>query len=306
MHPDQMAALVAVADTGSFDRAASCLGVSTSAVSQRIRALESGLGRVLLRRGAPSTVTETGATVLRYARQQQLLAGEMTTELGLEAEAGDPGGQGEGPVELPVAVNEDSLATWFPAVFTEAARWSDVRLRLVAAHEGRTAELLRDGGVMAAVSAGSGPVAGCRSEPLGEVSYLPVAVPALLEGVGLEGDGDRGAPGGERERARLSRLPVLRFDAVDDLEDLVLEASGLPLGLPGPNVPGAEAYTQALLAGMGWGLLTRSQAARNPGLVAVPGLVPVVRELTWYRWRLRSVLLDRLTDAVHRAFGTSA
>ena len=82
MNPDQLSALLAVSDTGAFDRAAGRLGVSTSAVSQRIRALESALGRVLVRRGSPSTVTAEGAIVLRYARQQELLAGEMSRELG--------------------------------------------------------------------------------------------------------------------------------------------------------------------------------------------------------------------------------
>ncbi len=129
MHPDQMAALLAVADTGSFERAASTLAVSTSAVSQRIRALESSLGRVLIQRGSPSRVTAQGATVLRYARQQQLLAGEMSAELGL----GSAGARGDGPgpgaqeaVEIAVAVNLDSLATWFPSLFPEIAHWPDI------------------------------------------------------------------------------------------------------------------------------------------------------------------------------------
>ena len=53
----------AVADTGAFEAAARRLAVSTSAVSQRIRALESALGRVLVRRGSPSTPTPDGEVV---------------------------------------------------------------------------------------------------------------------------------------------------------------------------------------------------------------------------------------------------
>ncbi|WP_223911229.1 ArgP/LysG family DNA-binding transcriptional regulator [Actinomyces capricornis] len=310
MHPDQMAALLAVADTGSFERAASTLAVSTSAVSQRIRALESSLGRVLIQRGSPSRVTAQGATVLRYARQQQLLAGEMSAELGL----GSAGARGDGPgpgaqeaVEIAVAVNLDSLATWFPSLFPEIAHWPDMRLRLVADNEGRTAELLREGSVMAAVSAARDPVAGCSSQALGRLRYLPVASPALLSSAGL-----RVAGAGPHERIRdgvrdgvrdkVARLPVLRFDDTDDLQDLVLTAAGLPSGLPGPHVPGNEAYARALEAGMGWGLLPRSLLERHPGLLPVPGLAPLDRELTWYRWRLRSALLERLTQAVRRAF----
>lgn len=312
MHPDQMAALLAVADTGSFERAASTLAVSTSAVSQRIRALESSLGRVLIQRGSPSRVTAQGATVLRYARQQQLLAGEMSAELGLGAAAGaasGPGSRGDGPcpvpgpVEIAVAVNLDSLATWFPTLFPEIARWLDMRLRLVADNEGRTAELLREGSVMAAVSAARGAVAGCSSQTLGRLRYLPVASPALLSSAGLSAAG-AGPHEGIRDGAleRVARLPVLRFDDADDLQDLVLTSAGLPAGLPGPHVPGNEAYARALEAGMGWGLLPRALLERHPGLLPVPGLGPLDRELTWYRWRLRSALLERLTQAVHRAF----
>ena len=88
MHPDQLGALEAIVDAGTFEAAARRLGVSTSAVSQRIRALESALGRVLVRRGSPSAPTPDGEVVLRYARQQALLAAEMAAELDLDAPAG--------------------------------------------------------------------------------------------------------------------------------------------------------------------------------------------------------------------------
>ncbi|HJF13094.1 LysR family transcriptional regulator, partial [Corynebacterium falsenii] len=42
--------LLAIVDLGSFDAAASALGISPSAVSQRIKTLESEAGRVLIRR----------------------------------------------------------------------------------------------------------------------------------------------------------------------------------------------------------------------------------------------------------------
>ena len=201
MHPDQLGALEAVADFGTFEAAARRLGVSTSAVSQRIRALESALGRVLVRRGSPCAPTPDGEVVLRYARQQALLAAEMAAELDLDAPAGSRPAQATGagePVELAVAVNADSLATWFTAVLREAAGWS-CRLRLVVADEGRTAELLRSGRVMCAVSSSGTRVAGCRAERLGVISYVPVVAPGLLA------DG-----------ATAASLPVVRFDADDD------------------------------------------------------------------------------------------
>ena len=286
MHPDQLAALEAITDTGPFEAAARRLGVSTSAVSQRIRALESALGRVVVQRGSPSTPTPDGEVVLRYARQQALLAAEMAAELALDdpaeahavAEARSPTA-----IELAVAINADSLATWFPAVLREAAKWN-CRLRLIVADEHNTAELLRSGQVMCAVSSSGTRVAGCRVERLGAISYSPVMAPSLL----IDG-------------ATASSLPVVRFDADDDLQDLALRAAGLPATAPHAIVPTAAGFAAAIEAGLGWGMLPAGQLADHPGLVAVPGLTGLDRTLFWHRWSIASASLDRLTTAVRQA-----
>lgn len=334
MNPDQLAALAAIADTGHFERAASTLGISTSAVSQRIRALEASVGRVLVRRASPSTMTDDGATVLRYARQQQLLAAELAGELGLEPDA--PAGtsrtaaeghddSGGAPVELTLAVNADSLGTWFTQVLDEAASWTDVRLRILTDDETRTIAMLREGAVMAAVSTHPDRVPGCRAEALGTMRYEPVAAPALLRRLGCQvPDVGAGSPGATRSpsqpespvlpgspqsgstsrevHATLAAMPVLRFDAADDLQDLALADAGLDTASPGPMVPGLAAYTAALEAGLGWGMLPAAQRAAHPRLVPVPGLGPVDRPLVWHRWTLGSPRLERLTQAVHAAF----
>ena len=289
MHPDQLGALEAVADFGTFEAAARRLGVSTSAVSQRIRALESALGRVLVRRGSPCAPTPDGEVVLRYARQQALLAAEMAAELDLDAPAGAQPAEAAGPlragepVELAVAVNADSLATWFTAVLREAAGWS-CRLRLVVADEGRTAELLRSGRVMCAVSSSGTRVAGCRAERLGTIAYVPVVAPGLLT------DG-----------ATAASLPVVRFDADDDMQDLALRAAGLPATAPRAVIPTAAGFATAIEAGLGWGMLPTGQAADHPGLVPVPGVAALDRTLFWHRWSIASSSLDLLTTAVRRA-----
>ncbi|MEI2715019.1 MAG: LysR family transcriptional regulator [Nocardioides sp.] len=53
LNPGQLAALVAIADEGSFEAAARRLQLTPSAVSQRIRALETAAGRVLVSRTQP-------------------------------------------------------------------------------------------------------------------------------------------------------------------------------------------------------------------------------------------------------------
>src|SRR5438309_8331653 len=65
----QLEALLAVVAEGTFDAAAHALHVTPSAISQRIRALETRVGRVLLRRSKPVTATPAGASLLQAARQ---------------------------------------------------------------------------------------------------------------------------------------------------------------------------------------------------------------------------------------------
>src|SRR3954468_13332322 len=100
----QLRALVAAVREGTLEAAARALHVTPSAISQRLRALEIATGRVLLVRSKPVQVTESGAAVLRLARQIDLLAADTARELG--------GGTTDRPPALPIAVNADSMSTW--------------------------------------------------------------------------------------------------------------------------------------------------------------------------------------------------
>src|SRR3954463_10691540 len=114
-------ALVAIVDHGTFDAAARALHVTPSAVSQRVRALEREVGQVVVRRGTPCVPTEAGAALVRLGRPTRRLDGEGRAALQEHV----------GRVELTVAVNADSLATWFRDVLAEVGSSADVTLKLV-------------------------------------------------------------------------------------------------------------------------------------------------------------------------------
>ncbi len=281
--------LAAVVDLGTFEAAADELHITPSAVSQRIRALESSCGRVVVRRSTPVAATPDGAVLLRLARQVELLAAEADAELrGLAPGPGDTDGSGPATsrTPLPVAVNADSLATWFAPVLSEAARWDDVDLRLDVEDQDHSLDLLRAGAVLGAVTSEARPVAGCVARRLGVMRYVPAAAPWLVE----------------RHGGDYATMPVLRFNAKDELQTTYLAARGAPA----PSyrqVPASQAFLEAVLAGLGWGLLPDHQLARplrEGRLVALPG-EPVDVPLFWHRWRLASTRLDRLTGAVLRA-----
>ncbi len=279
----QLAALVAVVDRGTFEAAARELHVTASAVSQRIRALESAVGQVLVRRASPCTATPAGATLVRLGRAQALLQAEARTAL--EPDEGRR-------TELGLAVNADSLATWFRDVLAEAATWDDTVLRLEVEDQAHSHELLRRGEALAAVTSDPEPVQGCSVEPLGTMRYLAAAAPALLE------------RSGSRE-PDWSRMPVVVFNAKDTLQhDLLAQELGERVAPPTHRVPTSADFLEALALGLGWGMVPETQLLpleRAGRLVRLRPDRPVDVPLHWQRWRVDSLLLGRVTEAVRRA-----
>ncbi|MFI5502366.1 ArgP/LysG family DNA-binding transcriptional regulator [Nocardia asteroides] len=197
---DQLRALDAVLTAGTFDGAARRLNVTPSAISQRIKALEEAAGRILVQRSKPVRATESGLAVLRLARQVELLAGDTARELG---DADRPAGR---PARIPIAVNADSLETW---VLPALARVSgSICFELHREDEEHTTRLLRDGTVMAAITATATPVQGCKVEPLGAMRYQPLARPDFAE---------HWFPDGARPGS-YARVPMIQFDRKDDLQ----------------------------------------------------------------------------------------
>lgn len=278
----QLRALVAAVETGTLDAAAGVLHVTPSAVSQRIRALEAATGQVLLVRSRPVVPTEAGAAVLRLARQVELLLADTTAALA--------GSAGSGPPVLPLAVNADSLATWFlPAVAPLAA---DVQVQVQVADQTLTSSLLRGGAVMAAVTADPDPVPGCSVTRLGTMTYRPMATRAFLD----RWFGDGVTP------TTLRRAPVVVFDRTDDLQAAYLRRRTHDRPAPPVHlVPASADFLLAVRLGMGWGMVPDLQTGPDDGLVELDPEGAVHVELWWQQWKLRSPSLDLVTGAVRSA-----
>lgn len=279
--PAQLAALVAVADLGTFEAAARALHVTPSAVSQRVRALESAAGQVLVRRGSPCRPTAAGETLLRLARQTRLLYDEAAASL-----------EGEGAVVVPVAVNADSLATWFREVLDEAGSWEATALRLRVEDQAYSADLLRSGETLAAVTSDPAPVQGCSVEALGVLRYVPAAAPAFA---------DRWRTGRGPDWAA---MPLVVFNAKDDLQHGLLRRRGVEPPPVVHEVPTSTDFHEAVRRGLGWAAVPEPQLLPDVAagrLVRLHARDHVDVPLFWQRWRLDSPALDRLTDAVRRA-----
>ncbi len=279
--PGQLETLMTIGEEGSFDAAARRLHVTPSAVSQRVRALERLTGQVLVRRTSPAALTEAAEPLVRCARQLRLVDDEAAAAVG-EGEA----------VALAVAVNADSLSTWFRPVLKAVAERTGTALHLHVDDESFSHDLLRRGEVLAAVTSEPKPVQGCTVSALGSLGYTPAAAPTLVE---------------RHRRGRgvdWSRMPMVVFNQKDRLQDGVLAAHGRGRPPVVHRVPSAEDFLEAVRCGLGWGMIPRPQLETTVAggeLVRLPGAASVVVPLYWQRWRLSTTRIEELSADVRRA-----
>lgn len=286
-----LSALAAVMREGSFERAARALNVTPSAVSQRIRLLEERIGCALVVRGQPCRATETGRRLCQHVDRVRLLEQEL--EAAVPALAPD----GVARVPLPIAVNADSLATWFaPAVAAFAAE-APVLLEISVDDQDHTAEWLRSGAVLAAVTGTAHPGAGCNSRPLGAMRYLAAASPAFMARYFADSVG----------AGSLARAPSLMFNAKDALQSQwARRLCHRHVELPRHLLPSPQAFVTATLAGMGWGLHPQALIAphlKSGTLVELVPKAPLDVPLYWQQARAASAQIDGLTRVVVAAAG---
>lgn len=283
-------AVAAVIREGSFDRAAAVLGVTPSAVSQRVRALEERLGAVLVIRAQPCRPSPIGSHLCAHLEQVRLMEGELAQAL--PSLTGRFAGE---RLTLRIAVNADSLNTWFAPAAARFAAESGVMLDLVLDDEAHTAERLRDGDVLAAVTSDPVPVQGCQRLALGGLVYRAAASPAFMARHFATGV----------DAATLAGAPLLRFDRRDALQArFIREALGVELDAPTHWIPSSQAFLDMTLAGLGWAMnpedamLSHLQAGRLVELV--PGQRLAVM-LYWQVTRIGARLVSSLTEAVQEA-----
>lgn len=287
-----LSALATVVREGSFERAARALHVTPSAVSQRIRLLEERVGCALVVRGQPCTATDTGRRMCQHMDRVLLLEQELHGTLPALATDTDV------RVSLPVAVNADSLATWFAPAVAHYAAQTPVLMDIAVDDQDHTFEWLRNGRVLAAVTGTARAATGCSSQPLGAMRYAAVCSPAFKARYFATGVG----------AGTLARAPALVFNVKDELQSRwVHRLCHRHVELPRHYLPSAHAFVEATLAGMGWGLnpLVMVHAHLASGaLVALLPDTPLDVPLHWQQARAASKLLEGLTR--HMVLAASA
>ena len=286
-----LAAIAAVVREGSFERAARALNVTTSAVSQRVKHLEERLGSILIIRGQPCRATDMGRLLCSHVEQVGLLEQELRGALPklVQTDGRDD------RVTLRVAVNADSLGTWFIGAMAEFVDGERALVDIALDNEEHTVDWLRSGEVLAAVTAHAQPVQGFNSVSLGRLTYLAVASPKFVR---------RYFPDGVTAAA-LNSAPSLKFNNKDRMQaQWTRRVCRREVETPAHWFPATQAFRDACLAGIGWGMnpesLVREHLESGTLVELVPGRTLTV-PLYWQHTRLQVPMLNRLTEAVVRA-----
>jgi LysR family transcriptional regulator (chromosome initiation inhibitor) len=288
--PDLLECLAAIIEEGGFERAAQRLSITQSAVSQRLRSLETQAGTILIVRGRPLKPTPAGRLLLKHTMQMRLLHTDLEHDL-RKLSPGTTSSAREAD-RVSIAVNADSIATWaLPAL--DALVQQGLPLEIITDDQDFTQDWLREGQVLGCVTTLKLALRGCKVVPLGAMNYVAVASQAAIE---------RFCPDGLSAHS-FRQLPFIAFNRKDDLQaEFINRCFHLKqVRLNQCFVPSSEGQVRALLAG--WGasvvpeLLVRPLLASGQLInLASSQVLPV--NLYWHCWNLDSAVLNTLTTAI--------
>lgn len=276
-------ALVAVAEKGGFDRAAKCLHITQSAVSQRLKALENQMGQILLVRANPPHLTPSGQDLLKHYRQVKHLEDELLQDTAAQIE--------NEYTPMAIAINADSLATWFLSTIQAYILEEKILLDLHVEDQEQTQNLLKNGEVIGCISTQKTAIQGCNHKYIGCMDYHMVAAPDFAKKWFPEG----------LSQANTKKAPAIIFNRKDDLHYMFLEQNfGMQQrNIPAHYIPSSERFPECMVEGLGYGLLpyqqSRPHIQKGQLIDLSPGHTLQVK-LYWHCWNLKSERLNKLSD----------
>ncbi len=278
-------ALDAIVYQGSFERAAEHLFVSQSAISQRIKQLEKFLAQPVLIRSQPPKPTPIGKKLLGLYRRVRLLEHEILPELKNDTSTR--------PVQLSLATNADSLATWLLPALKNVMKQRQVELKLTIYGEYRSIEKLKSGEVTGAISLESQPIPGCRADYLGRIDYVCVASPEFYQRYFSKGVNNQ----------TLAKAPAVSYDQYDDLHKTFLTEhfNVNPDSVIHHNISSSEAFLKVALAGVAYCLIPRLQITDELDIGVLVDVTPgflMSHRIYWHHWQLETGVLQEISHAI--------
>jgi len=279
-------ALAAVITEQSFEKAARSLFLTQSAVSQRIRQLEEHVGQMLVVRSVPIRPTSAGMAMLRHFRQLSVLEESLFEELAP--------GENSNLATVTLAVNADSLDTWFLRSIPDILAGENVLLDLVVDDQSVTHAYLRSGEVQGAITSTPATFQGLLTHDLGDMEYLCVATPAFRM---------RHCPQGFTRQAA-DNAPIVIFNHKDALQhEFLRQHFGEDITPPAHVMPSNISFQGLILQGGAYGMVSRILAEPHLRQGDLVDLTPgeTLRVPHFYQcWSLQSGLSRRIAEIIAR------
>lgn len=279
-----LAVLDAVASHGSFDKAALALGITQSAVSQRIKALEDASGRLLIIRGQPAVPTGLGQRLIVHHRNVKLMEASLDIDLGNSVSM----------PEIAIAIDADSLATWFPDTLSALLAPPRCQLDVRLADSDSALQMVRDGSVFGCVAAESGTAldaaAATSVTPLGMLRYVCVATPVFAGhwfGDGFSAEAVQLAPAVVGQHGLLARF--------------LAEQLSMREPFPHHTLPVETARRSCVQDGLAYGLMPQRLAAPALATDRLVDLLPgstLDVPLSWHAWTLDTPFTKLLSEQI--------
>lgn len=229
-------ALQVVQELQSFEAAAKKLYITQSAVSQRIKGLETSYGEPVLIRTLPYRLTKLGEELIAHYKRVCMLEDDLQVQL-------DPT---KAIPQISIALNRDSLETWFLDLIEESALFNKILLKIIVEDQEFTINYLKNGLVSACISTSSKEIIGGTVHFLGNMEYVLAATPQFKEKYFCQKEFPYYAP-------------AIKFDKNDHLHDIYLEKFfNLRIDeLKFHYVPSVKGFKSFILSGFGYGLIPK-------------------------------------------------
>lgn len=272
-------AFATVVQEGGFEKAATLMNLTQSAISQRVRLLEERAGKILLSRTSPPKPTDSGTLFIRHYLQVKLLEEGLSKGLSRS--------EATKHVRLAVGINADSLASWLLSAIAPLLEDGKVLIDLHVDDQEQTHKFLKEGIVVGCISDRAAVIQGCRVEYLGLMKYRLLARPDFIDkwfANGLNSTNIKDAPA-----VIFNRKDMLHYKFLDQ----VLEVKARPRAIH--YVPAPEQYLQMISSGFACGMVPdwQSEALRENGeLVEICDKAIEGVKLYWHCWNLDSDLLQ--------------
>lgn len=272
--------LATVIECQGFEKAAIQLGVTQSAVSQRIKQLEESLGQTLLVRSQPLEVTKIGRKLQQHFRQLSLLEEELMTHV-------RPASETAVHRSLLLACEPDSLASWLlPALQARMPR-QGVHFLISTLPQALDDQILEPR-LCGWISNDGESLHGSEPVALGDMHYTLVCTRQFWQ-----------QHLSQTDSTDFGNLPAVILHGRPQRHQAFLRQwAGHEGSYPHSSAPTPESMLTLIRAGGGYGLLPAEFLARHDQHDLHCQETPLKEPLFWHHWRIEPTLARQLGEVL--------